>query len=232
MGSYRRVKFTEHDAYATQEVWDPVVFLSRKFIIVCALTWAKLTISSNLSIVHIFISDVSLGTKLLKLDSGETIEMPKVVRTVTRSTMISQYIQFCQEKCEPLSRSSSCFVDSRSQESPSEKVIARAWQYCRKWFCCFPDGWKDSWWSRERRIGKAMVHWSQRKAKRRKTLLEDWLSCPLQAWYGYMPRPLPKFCSQWWARYRFPGKLHPPALWNVRWLFESAKFSWWSKKSN
>ena len=28
MGSYGRVKFTEHDA--TQEVWDPVVFLSRK----------------------------------------------------------------------------------------------------------------------------------------------------------------------------------------------------------
>ena len=32
--------------------------------------------------------------------------MPNVVRTVTRSTMISQYIQFCQEeKSEPLSRS-------------------------------------------------------------------------------------------------------------------------------
>ena len=46
-------------------------------------------------------------TKLLKLDSGETIEVPNVVRTVTRSTMISQYIQFCQEeKCELLSRSS------------------------------------------------------------------------------------------------------------------------------
>ena len=31
--------------------------------------------------------------------------MPNVVRTVTRSTMISQYIQFCQEeKFEPLSR--------------------------------------------------------------------------------------------------------------------------------
>lgn len=53
-----------------------------------------------------FYQDVSFGTKLLKLDSGETIEMPNVVRTVTRSTMISQYIQFCQEeKCEPLSRS-------------------------------------------------------------------------------------------------------------------------------
>ena len=32
--------------------------------------------------------------------------MPNVVRTVTRSTMISQYMQFCQEKnCQPLSRS-------------------------------------------------------------------------------------------------------------------------------
>ena len=54
-----------------------------------------------------FYQDVSFGTKLLKLDSGETIEMPNVVRTGTRSTMISQYIQFCQEeKCEQLSRSS------------------------------------------------------------------------------------------------------------------------------
>ena len=54
-----------------------------------------------------FYQDVSFGTKLLKLDSGETIEMPNVVRTVTRSTLISQYIQFCQEeKCESLSRSS------------------------------------------------------------------------------------------------------------------------------
>ena len=52
-----------------------------------------------------FYQDVSYGTKFLKLDSGETIEMPNVVRTVTRSTMISQYIQFCQEeKFEPLSR--------------------------------------------------------------------------------------------------------------------------------
>ena len=54
-----------------------------------------------------FYQDVSFGTKLLKLDSGETIVMPNVVHTVTPSTIISQYIQFCQEeKCEPLSRSS------------------------------------------------------------------------------------------------------------------------------
>ena len=43
---------------------------------------------------------------MLKLDNGETIKKPNVVRTVTRSTMISQYMQFCQEeKCEALSRS-------------------------------------------------------------------------------------------------------------------------------
>ena len=48
---------------------------------------------------------MSYGTKFLKLDSGEAIEMWNVVRTVTQSTMISQYIQFCQEeKFKPLSR--------------------------------------------------------------------------------------------------------------------------------
>ena len=52
-----------------------------------------------------FCQDVSYGTKFLKLDSGKTIEMRNVVRTVTRSTMIGQYIQFCQEEeFEPLSR--------------------------------------------------------------------------------------------------------------------------------
>ena len=53
-----------------------------------------------------FYQDVSYGSKLLKLDNGETIKKPNVMRTVTRSTIISQYTQFCQEeKCEPLSRS-------------------------------------------------------------------------------------------------------------------------------
>ena len=42
----------------------------------------------------------------LKLDSGETITMPNVIRTVTRSTMIRQYLQFCEEDhMTPLSRS-------------------------------------------------------------------------------------------------------------------------------
>ncbi len=53
-----------------------------------------------------FYQDVSYGNRILKLDNGKTMEMPNVVRTVTRSTMISQYTQFCREEnVEPLSRS-------------------------------------------------------------------------------------------------------------------------------
>ena len=47
---------------------------------------------------------MSYRTKFFKLDIGEIIEMPNVVRTVTWCAMISQYIQFCrEEKFEPLS---------------------------------------------------------------------------------------------------------------------------------
>ena len=53
-----------------------------------------------------FYQDVSYGSRILKLDNGETMEMPNVVRTVTRSTMISQYAQFFREEnVEPLGRS-------------------------------------------------------------------------------------------------------------------------------
>jgi hypothetical protein len=52
-----------------------------------------------------FYQDVSFGTRKLKLDSGDCISMPNVVRTVTRSTMISQYMHRCKdENFEPLSR--------------------------------------------------------------------------------------------------------------------------------
>ena len=45
----------------------------------------------------------SYGSKTLILDR---IEMPNVVMTVTRFTMIEQYIMYCKENCqEPLSRS-------------------------------------------------------------------------------------------------------------------------------
>ena len=53
-----------------------------------------------------FHQDVAYGVRTLKLESGEKIQMPNVIRTVTRSTMVSQYFQFCkQEQYQPLSRS-------------------------------------------------------------------------------------------------------------------------------
>ena len=53
-----------------------------------------------------FYQDVSYGNKVLTLDNGDRIEMPNVVRILTRSTMIEQYLEYCKEQChEPLSRS-------------------------------------------------------------------------------------------------------------------------------
>lgn len=53
-----------------------------------------------------FYQDVAFGTRKLKLESGEILTMPNIVRTVTRSTMVAQYVQFCiEESFEPLSRS-------------------------------------------------------------------------------------------------------------------------------
>ena len=52
-----------------------------------------------------FHQDVAYGTRTLNLSSGEKLVMPNVIRTVTRSTMVSQYLQLCQEEdFEPLSR--------------------------------------------------------------------------------------------------------------------------------
>ena len=51
-----------------------------------------------------FYQDVSYGTRKLKLDNGETITMPNIVRTVTRATIIAQYKEHCkEEEFSPLS---------------------------------------------------------------------------------------------------------------------------------
>jgi hypothetical protein len=48
---------------------------------------------------------VAFGTRKLKFDSGSKLAMPNVIRNVTRSTLISQYVQYCEEqKVGPLSR--------------------------------------------------------------------------------------------------------------------------------
>ena len=52
-----------------------------------------------------FHQDVAYGMRNLRLDNGETISMPNIVRTVTRSTMIMQYHQHCESiGYEPLSK--------------------------------------------------------------------------------------------------------------------------------
>lgn len=45
-----------------------------------------------------FYQDVAYGTRVIKLETGEKLTMPNVVRTVTRSTMIHQYLQYCDEQ--------------------------------------------------------------------------------------------------------------------------------------
>ena len=53
------------------------------------------------------LQDVDFGTKTLKLDSGERIVIPAVVRTLIPSRIIEQYVQYCkQEQFEPTSERS------------------------------------------------------------------------------------------------------------------------------
>jgi len=54
-----------------------------------------------------FIQDVAFGTKTLKLDSGERIVIPAVIRTVIPSRIISQYLEYCDDQdFEPASEHS------------------------------------------------------------------------------------------------------------------------------
>ena len=51
-----------------------------------------------------FYQDIAYGTRTIEISSGEKLIMPNVIRTVTRSTMIAQYLELCQEETfEPLS---------------------------------------------------------------------------------------------------------------------------------
>ena len=53
-----------------------------------------------------FYQDISYGNKVLTLVNCDRIEMHNVVRILTRSTMIEQYLEYCKEqRHEPLGRS-------------------------------------------------------------------------------------------------------------------------------
>ena len=54
-----------------------------------------------------FVQDVAFGTKTLKLDSGEKIIIPAIIRTVIPSRIIKQYLDYCkEEEFEPASERS------------------------------------------------------------------------------------------------------------------------------
>ena len=72
-----------------------------------------------------FYQDVSYGGRILKFDNKKTMKMPNVVRTVTRSTMLSQYTQFCRkENFQPLSRST-LFKILEVREASQRKSLQR-----------------------------------------------------------------------------------------------------------
>ena len=47
---------------------------------------------------------MAYGTRVIKLETGEKLTMSNVVRTLTRTTMINQYLKYCDEEMfSPLS---------------------------------------------------------------------------------------------------------------------------------
>ena len=63
-----------------------------------------------------FHQDVSFGVRVVKLDSGAQFTMPNVIRTVTKSTLISEYHKHCKESQFEPSRNSTLFriLDARA----------------------------------------------------------------------------------------------------------------------
>ena len=57
------------------------------------------------------------------MDSGAKLRMPNVIRTVTRSTMVNQYLNFCKEaNVEPLSRAT-LFRILQEREASQQKSL-------------------------------------------------------------------------------------------------------------
>ena len=70
-----------------------------------------------------FYQDVSYGNKVLTLDNGDRIEMPNVVRILTRSTMIEQYLEYCKEQCHELLSRSTLFKILKFREASQRKLL-------------------------------------------------------------------------------------------------------------
>lgn len=44
------------------------------------------------------IKDIPFGQRTLKMESGEVLEIPNVVRSLTSGSLINQYFQLCEEE--------------------------------------------------------------------------------------------------------------------------------------
>ena len=61
-----------------------------------------------------YYQDVAYGTRTLKLESGEELVMPNVVRTVARCTIINQYLEHCKETgFHPISSSTMSLINCK-----------------------------------------------------------------------------------------------------------------------
>lgn len=74
-----------------------------------------------------FLQDVAFGTKKLKLNSGVTLSIPAVVRTMTTTKIIHLYQQECkQEGKEPLNERT-CFRIMQVCSASKQKTLQRIW---------------------------------------------------------------------------------------------------------
>lgn len=70
-----------------------------------------------------FYQDVAYGTRNIKLESGDKLIMPNVVRTVGRSTMIELYFKQCKEEEFPPLSSSTLYRILKVREASQRKSL-------------------------------------------------------------------------------------------------------------
>ena len=98
-------KIKKARALATEEF--PGAFIEKKTQHRVRMDKAKLDHFLEFTWRPYYYQDVAFGSRTIKLESGEEIVMPNVVRTVARCTIIKQYLEYCDETSfQPISRSS------------------------------------------------------------------------------------------------------------------------------
>ena len=71
-----------------------------------------------------FYQVVAFGMRTMTLNSGEKIQMPNIIRTVTRSTMIALYQKYCEEEKFVLISRSTMFRILEVREASQRKSLS------------------------------------------------------------------------------------------------------------